>query len=87
MIRIRIPASTANLGSGFDSLGIAVDLYNYVEIAPSLSCEISSKDGSAVPTGEDNLIYLSAKKVYEKCGIPFRGLKIIEENNIPFVAK
>lgn len=36
MIRIRIPASTANLGSGFDSLGIAVDLYNYVEIAPSL---------------------------------------------------
>lgn len=84
MIRIRIPASTANLGSGFDSLGIAVDLYNYVEIAPSLSCEISSKDGSAVPTGEDNLIYLSAKKVYEKCGIPFRGLKIVEENNIPF---
>lgn len=84
MIRIRIPASTANLGSGFDSLGIAVDLYNYVEIAPSLSCEISSKDGSDVPTGEDNLIYLSAKKVYEKCGIPFRGLKIVEENNIPF---
>lgn len=84
MIKIRIPASTANLGSGFDALGIALDLYNYVEIGPSLSCEISSADGSDIPTGEDNLIYLSAKKVYEKAGIPFRGLKIIEENNVPF---
>ena len=84
MLRIRIPASTANLGSGFDSLGIALNLYNYVEIGPALGCEISSADGSEIPTGEDNLIYLSAKKVYEKSGIPFRGLKIIEENNVPF---
>ncbi len=84
MLKIRIPASTANLGSGFDSLGIALNLYNYVEIGPALGCEISSADGSDIPTGEDNLIYLSAKKVYEKCGLPFRGLKIIEENHIPF---
>lgn len=84
MIRIRVPASTANLGSGFDSLGIALNLYNYIEIAPAAGCEISSADGSEIPAGEDNLIYVSAKKVYEKCGLPFRGLKIIEENNIPF---
>ncbi|MBQ2794389.1 MAG: homoserine kinase [Oscillospiraceae bacterium] len=84
MLRIRIPASTANLGSGFDSLGIALDLYNYIEIGPALGCEISSADGSNIPAGEDNLIYLSAKKVYEKAGLPFYGLKIIEENNIPF---
>ena len=84
MMKIRIPASTANLGCGFDSLGIALDLYNYVEMAAALDCEISSADGSDIPTGEDNLIYLSAKKVYEKCGLPFRGLKIVEENNIPF---
>ena len=84
MLKIRVPASTANLGSGFDSLGIALNLYNYIEIGVAPGCDISSADGSEVPTGEDNLIYLSAKKVYEKAGLPFRGLKIIEENNVPF---
>ena len=84
MLRIRIPASTANLGSGFDSLGIALNLYNYIEIGAAPGCDISSADGSEIPTGEDNLIYLSAKKVYERSGLPFRGLKIIEENNVPF---
>ena len=84
MLKIRIPASTANLGSGFDSVGIALNLYNYIEIGAAPGCDISSADGSEVPTGEDNLIYLSAKKVYEKAGLPFRGLKIIEENNVPF---
>ncbi len=84
MLRIRIPASTANLGSGFDSLGIALNLYNYIEIGAAPGCDISSADGSEIPAGEDNLIYLSAKKVYEKAGLPFRGLKIIEENNVPF---
>jgi homoserine kinase len=84
MLKIRIPASTANLGSGFDSLGIALNLYNYIEIGAAPGCDISSSDGSEIPKGENNLIYLSAKKVYEKAGIPFRGLKIIEENNVPF---
>ena len=84
MIKIRIPASTANIGSGFDSLGIALNLYNYVEMEPAEGCFISSADGSKIPTGEDNLIYLSAKKVFEKAKVPFTGLKIIEENNVPF---
>ncbi len=84
MLKIRIPASTANLGSGFDSLGIALNLYNYIEIEEADGCRISSADGSEIPTGEDNLIYLSAKKVYEKAGKNFSGLRIIEENHIPF---
>lgn len=84
MIKIRIPASTANLGSGFDSLGIALNLYNYVEMEPAEGCFISSSDRSEIPTGEDNLIYSSAKKVFEKAKVPFTGLKIIEENNVPF---
>ncbi len=84
MIKIKIPASTANLGSGFDSLGIALSLYNYVEMEEADGCFISSKEGDEVPTGEDNLIYVSAKKVYEKCGALFNGLRIVEENHVPF---
>lgn len=84
MIKIRIPASCANLGSGFDSLGIALDLYNYIEMEEAEGCFISSKDSSDIPLDENNLIYFSAKKVYEKLCVPFKGLRIIEENNIPF---
>ncbi len=84
MIRIKIPASTANLGSGFDSLGIALSLYNYVEMEEAEGCFISDKNKGEIPTKEDNLIYLSAKKVYEKCGAQFTGLRIVEENRIPF---
>ena len=32
MIKVRIPATSANIGSGFDSLGLALDLYNYRRI-------------------------------------------------------
>ena len=34
MIKIQIPATSANLGAGFDSLGLAVNLYNYIEMEP-----------------------------------------------------
>ncbi len=84
MVKIKIPASTANLGSGFDCLGIALDLYNYIEIEEASGCFISDKNGGAIPKGEDNLIYAAAKKVFEHCGKPFKGLRIVEENNIPF---
>lgn len=83
MIKIKIPASTANLGSGFDSLGAALNLYNVVSAEEYDGCDISSSDGSSVPNNEQNLIYRSAKELYEICGKPFYGLKIIETNNIP----
>lgn len=83
MIKIQIPATSANLGAGFDSLGLAVDLYNYVSIEESDHIDISTTDGSEVPTDENNLIYISAKHLFDKCGKKLSGLKIIQQNNIP----
>lgn len=83
MIRIQVPATSANLGSGFDSLGIALNLYNQVWMEESDSIDISSKDDIVVPTDENNLIFWAAKQVYEKCGRKLPGLKIIQLNNIP----
>lgn len=83
MIKVKIPASTANLGSGFDSLGAALNLYNIVSAEEYDGYDISSSDGSFVPGDEQNLIYKSARKLYEICGKRFYGLKIIETNNIP----
>lgn len=83
MIRIQVPATSANLGSGFDSLGIALNMYNQVWMEESDSLEITSKDDVKIPTDETNLIYWAAKHVYERCGRKLPGLKIIQLNNIP----
>ncbi len=83
MIKIRIPATSANLGSGFDCLGVALDLYNYVHIEETDTIDISSADDIEVPTDESNLIYWSAQRLYMECGKKLPGLKIVQENNIP----
>ncbi len=83
MIRIQVPATSANLGSGFDSLGVALTLYNQVWMEESDTLEISSKDDVKIPTDESNLIYWSAQRLYAECGKTLPGLKIIQENNIP----
>lgn len=83
MIRIQIPATSANLGSGFDSLGIALTMYNQVWMEVSDETLITSKDDIKVPTDKSNLIYWSAEHLYEVCGKQFPGLTIIQENNIP----
>ncbi|MCC8130195.1 MAG: homoserine kinase, partial [Ruminococcus sp.] len=83
MIKIRIPATSANLGAGFDALGLALDYYNFVEMEESDRVDISSTDDVAVPTDESNLIYISARDLFEVCGRKLEGLKIIQTNNIP----
>ncbi len=83
MIKIQIPATSANIGSGFDSLGIALDLYNYVWMEEDDVINITSNDGVEVPTDESNLIYWSAQRLYMECGKTLPGLRIVQENNIP----
>lgn len=83
MIKIKVPATSANLGSGFDSLGIALTMYNHIWMEVSDETDISSKDGLDIPTDKSNLIYWSANHLYEVCGKKLPGLRIIQENNIP----
>lgn len=83
MIKIKIPATSANMGSGFDSLGIALKMYNEVMIEESESIDIESMDGTSIPTDKSNLVYRSANTLYEECGKILPGLKIRQINNIP----
>ena len=83
MIRVDVPATSANLGSGFDSLGIALTMQNRVWVEESDSLEISCTDNLPVPKDESNLIFWAAKHLYQICGKKLPGLKIIQENNIP----
>ena len=61
MIKIKIPATSANLGAGFDALGLAVSLYNEVNIAEDDRLTVISVDGTDIPCDETNLIYTTVK--------------------------
>ena len=82
-VKVRIPATSANIGPGFDSLGLAVSFYNYVYIQEGEGLTIISHDGAQIPTDEDNLVYKSARQLYEICGRTFSGLYIEQISHIP----
>ena len=84
MMRLRIPATSANLGAGFDALGLALGLYNYIEaeLIPS-GLEIIYKNGDALPTDESNLVYRAAKRLFKAAGREVPPIKLLLENNIP----
>ena len=49
MVKVKIPATSANIGSGFDALGLAVTLYNYVFMDEYDGIQINSLDGVPIP--------------------------------------
>lgn len=85
MVTVRVPASSANMGAGFDSLGMAVGLYNTMHISETKSgLDISAVNMSDyVPGNENNLIYRSMTAVFEKTGYSPKGIKIVQDSEIP----
>jgi homoserine kinase len=65
MSGVRVPGSSANLGPGFDALGMALDLYLDCRFRPAAELRICAhgRDASLISTGEDNLIWQTALRV------------------------
>ena len=82
-IKVSVPATSANIGSGFDALGLAVTLYNTVTFEESDHLDISAADGTRIPRGESNLVYRSAKGLFDKVGKTMPSLKLVQTNAIP----
>lgn len=80
---IYVPATSANVGPGFDSIGLALDFGNTVWMKEAQGCHISSVDDTPVPTGENNLVYRSAAHLYKVCAKTFKGLEIRQKSPIP----
>ncbi len=85
MIEVRVPASSANIGSGFDCFGIALSLYNTIRVCEIESGLYISNSNAAeyIPNGINNLIYRSAMRVFDEVGHRLKGLKINQNSNIP----
>ncbi len=80
-ITIHVPATTANLGVGFDVLGLALDLYASYTFAPADRLRITGCDERFC--GEDNLVWTSYRTACDELGVRARPLHIHEQSPIP----
>ncbi len=85
MARVRVPASTSNLGAGFDAIGLALELFLDVEMSFSdtLQIDCSGQDGGEIAVDERNLVYTSALNVFRLAGAHIHPLRIVIENQVP----
>lgn len=87
MIRVRIPATTANLGPGFDCMGLALDLWNTFELHPSnegFKVEAHGEGANALPTDSSNLVLSTLRSEIDRLGVkPPNGATVITHNTIP----
>lgn len=88
-VRVRIPASTANLGPGFDVLGLALALYNDVELAAlslgesSPAIQVEGEGAETLPRDARNVVYRAIQRVFDAAGQPIPPLRISLRNRIP----
>lgn len=85
-MRIQIPATSANLGPGFDTLGLALSLYNYVNITPASCYSVSIKgEGESKANLKVNNIFISIfYDIYQELIGKKDTFRFEFENNIPF---
>jgi len=86
MFRVRVPASTANLGPGFDCMGIALKLYceaDFEQIDSGFQINITNEGKEYVPQNENNLVFRAMKHLYSKAGKTLDGIKVSLNSSIP----
>jgi len=86
VVRVRVPATSANLGPGFDALGLALSLYDEVEAwvcESGLSIEISGDGADLAGAGEDHLVVRAMRTAFAVTGGQPPGLGLRCVNRIP----
>lgn len=86
MVKVSVPATTANLGPGFDCLGLALDLCNQMTLTVTTSgqsVEVSGEGADILPADSSNLVVRAAERLFETVGQRPPGYHIRQENRIP----
>jgi homoserine kinase len=86
-VTVKVPATSANLGPGFDTLGMALSFYDELVVeavsGSGASVEVHGEGADEVATDESNLVVKSIAYTFEKVGQKLPGLKLIAHNVIP----
>ncbi|MGI5492044.1 homoserine kinase [Microtetraspora malaysiensis] len=84
---VRVPATSANLGPGYDTLGLALDLYDEVEVALSddgVTVDVEGQGAGEVDPGEGHLIVKTIRATFDRMGVPQpSGVTLRCRNRIP----
>ncbi|VEG30018.1 homoserine kinase [Actinomyces howellii] len=83
---VRVPATTANMGPGFDSFGMAFRYYDEVEVRPVVgptSVSVEGVGAGTVPTDDSNLVVRALRAGLEAVGAPQAGFEMRCVNRIP----
>lgn len=86
-VRVRVPATSANLGPGFDTLGLALAYSDTLTVVtreqPGATVEVTGVGAGTIETDERNLVVQSAAHVFNDVGREMPGLNIQAHNQIP----
>lgn len=85
-VRVRVPATSANLGPGFDALGLALALYDDVVVRVTesgLTVDVAGMGAATVARNARNLVVRAMRAAFEELGGRPRGLEVVCANRIP----
>jgi homoserine kinase len=86
-VTVKVPATTANLGPGFDTLGLALSVYDELEVTaraePGAIVHVEGVGAGEVPTDESNLVVRSIAYTFAAYGQELPGLELVARNRIP----
>ena len=83
-ITVSVPATTANLGPGFDCLGMALDVWNTITFTTGgTGFSVTGQGADNLPAGQDNFISSAFAVPFEKTGAPVEDVEIVCRNKIP----
>jgi homoserine kinase len=85
-VRVRVPATSANLGPGFDAFGLALTLYDDLIVTPGgsgVTVEVTGEGEGEVPLDESHLVVRSIRRGLEALGASVPGFTLRCENRIP----
>jgi homoserine kinase len=84
---IQVPASTTNLGAGFDVLGLALQLYLRFDLSPASGSSpelvLTGEGAAELPPNEENLIWKVVRRVFEGENLPEPKMRLTIANEIP----
>ncbi|SDW26951.1 homoserine kinase [Marininema mesophilum] len=82
---VKVPGSTANLGSGFDSIGLALNRFLYLRVEPSdeLQFHAVGNELARLNQSEENLIFRVMEPLFHQAGKSFSSMRIEVESEIP----
>ncbi|MEI6329616.1 MAG: homoserine kinase [Pseudanabaena sp. ELA645] len=85
IFEVSVPATTANIGAGFDCLGAALSLYNHFEfsLADRLTITASGEGADKVERDETNLVYQAIAKLYQHIDRPIPAIAFHTDTKIP----